>query len=195
MGGDKPKQLMRYRGETLVRRAVQVAQEVPVDQVIVVVGNVADRVIREVQDQGVTVVLNEAWNEGLSTSVRGGLAAVEHDVRGVFIYPADMPLINADMLRELMRRQQAGGRPAAMSEVNGVRGVPVFVTRTVFSGLMIQEGDAGGAQYLRAHLDLVETVHFDDPMLTLDVDSPDDFQRLLENDPDYDPDAAPAASG
>jgi CTP:molybdopterin cytidylyltransferase MocA len=73
-----------------------------------------------------------------------------------------------------------------MSEVGGVRGVPVFITRSLFPALMIQEGDAGGSQYLRAHPDLVEAVHFADPDVMRDVDRPEDYARLLELDPDAD---------
>jgi CTP:molybdopterin cytidylyltransferase MocA len=71
-----------------------------------------------------------------------------------------------------------------MTEAGGVRGVPVFVTRPLFPALMIQEGDVGGAQYLRAHPESVEAVHFGDPDLVRDVDRPEDYSRLLELDPD-----------
>jgi len=74
--------------------------------------------------------------------------------------------------------------PAAVTEAGGVRGVPVFITRSLFPALMIQEGDVGGAQYLRGHPEAVEAVHFDDPDLVRDVDRPEDYTRLLELDPD-----------
>jgi molybdenum cofactor cytidylyltransferase len=143
----------------------------------------------------VTVVLNDQWAEGLSTSLRGGLSAVSHDARGVFVYPADMPRITPEMLRRLAQRQQQSSRPAAMTEINGVRAVPVYVTRSLFPPLMIQEGDSGGAPYLRGHPELVEAVHFDEQELLWDVDRPEDYQRLLELDPDYDPDAPPPLGG
>lgn len=183
MGG-RPKQVLRWRGKSLLRRAIDTAVEVPVEQVIVVLGDRLDEVLPELAGTDVTVVVNEHWAEGLSTSLRGGLAAVAHDARGVFIYPADMPFVTAETLRELARRQQASGRPATMAEVSGVRGVPVYVTRSLFPSLMIQEGDVGGAQYLRAHPEVVEPVPFEDPNLTQDVDRPEDYRRLLESDPD-----------
>lgn len=183
MGGTVPKQLLRFRGQTLVGRAIETARAVPAEQVIVVLGNAADEILPELANTGAVAVVNDHWQEGLSTSLRGGLAAVSTDARGVFIYPADMPLITPDMLRELAQRQQTTGRPATMSEVAGVRGVPVYITRSLLPPLMIQEGDVGGAQYLRAHPELVEPVRFDDPDLLRDVDRPEDYQRLLQLDP------------
>lgn len=180
----QPKQLLKFRGTSLLRRAIDTAFAVPTDQVIVVLGYAADQLIPECKATGATVVLNDQWREGVSTSLRGGLAAVGSDARGVFIYPADMPLVTPEALRELAHRQQVSGRPAAMTEAAGIRGVPVFITRSLFPALMIQEGDIGGAQYLRAHPEAVEAVHFDDPDLVRDVDRPEDYARLLELDPD-----------
>jgi molybdenum cofactor cytidylyltransferase len=180
----QPKQLLKFRGTSLLRRAIDTAQAVPTDQVIVVLGHAADQLLVECKPTNATVVLNDQWMEGVSTSLRGGLAAVSSEARGVFIYPADMPLVTPEALRELAHRQWVSGRPAAMTEAGGVRGVPVFITRSLFPALMIQEGDVGGAQYLRAHPESVEAVHFDDPDLMRDVDRPEDYARLLELDPD-----------
>jgi molybdenum cofactor cytidylyltransferase len=180
----QPKQLLKFRGASLLRRAIETAQAVPAEQVIVVLGSAADQLLPECQATNATVVLNDQWQEGVSTSLRGGLAAVASEARGVFIYPADMPLVTPEALRELAHRQQVSGRPAAMTEAGGVRGVPVFITRSLFPALMIQEGDVGGAQYLRGHPEAVEAVHFDDPDLVRDVDRPEDYARLLELDPD-----------
>jgi molybdenum cofactor cytidylyltransferase len=180
----QPKQLLKFRGTSLLRRAIDTALAVPADQVIVVLGYAADQLLPECEATSATVVLNDQWTEGVSTSLRGGLAAVSSDARGVFIYPADMPLLTPEALRELAHRQQVSGRPAAMTEAGGVRGVPVFITRSLFPALMIQEGDVGGAQYLRGHPESVEAVHFDDADLVRDVDRPEDYARLLELDPD-----------
>lgn len=180
----QPKQLLKFRGTSLLRRAIDTAQAAGAEQVIVVLGSFADKLLPEVEGTSATVVLNDQWMEGVSTSLRGGLAAVGSDARGVFIFPADMPLLTPHVLKELARRQQVSGRPAAMTEAAGIRGVPVFITRSLFPALMIQEGDVGGAQYLRAHPESVEAVRFDDPDLVRDVDRPEDYARLLELDPD-----------
>lgn len=180
----QPKQLLKFRGTSLLRRAIDTALAVPTEQVIVVLGHAADQLLPECTATSATVVLNDQWMEGVSTSLRGGLAAVSSDARGVFIYPADMPLVTPEALRELAHRQQVSGRPAAVTDAGGVRGVPVFITRSLFPALMIQEGDVGGAQYLRGHPEAVEAVHFDDPDLVRDVDRPEDYARLLELDPD-----------
>ncbi|MBV9545250.1 MAG: nucleotidyltransferase family protein [Chloroflexi bacterium] len=180
----QPKQLLKFRGTSLLRRAIDTALAVPTEQVIVVLGHAADALLPEVGATSATVVINGQWTEGVSTSLRGGLAAVSPEARGVFIYPADMPMVTPQALRELAHRQQVSGRPAAMSESRGVRGVPVFITRSLFPSLMIQEGDIGGAQYLRAHPESVEAVHFEDADIMRDVDRPEDYSRLLELDPD-----------
>src|SRR5437764_3135545 len=159
----QPKQLLKFLWTSLLRRAIQTALDVPADQVIVVLGYAADQLLAEVESTSATVVLNDQWMEGVSTSLRGGLAAVASEARGVFIYPADMPLLTPEALRELAHRQQVSGRPAAVTDAGGVRGVPVFITRSLFPAVMIQEGDVGGAQYLRGHREAVEADRFAAP--------------------------------
>src|SRR5579872_1452496 len=110
----QPKQLLKFRGTSLLRRAIDTAVAVPTEQVIVVLGHAADRLMPECQSTGATVVLNEHWAEGVSTSLRGGLAAVSSEARGVFVYPADMPLVTPEALRELAHRQQVRDRKSVV---------------------------------------------------------------------------------
>ena len=79
----RPKQLLKFRGTSLLRRAIDTAVAVPADQVIVVLGHAADQLMLECEQTGATVVLNDQWAEGVSTSLRGGLVAVssEADLR------------------------------------------------------------------------------------------------------------------
>src|SRR5579859_8277692 len=109
----QPKQLLKFRGMSLLRRAIETALAVPADQVIVVLGHASAQLMSECHATPAMVVINDQWAEGVSTSLRGGLAAVSSDARGVFIYPADMPLVTPEALRELAHRQQVSGRSAA----------------------------------------------------------------------------------
>src|ERR1700687_5773894 len=127
----QPKQLLKFRGTSLLRRAIDTALAVPADQVIVVLGYAADKLMLECAATSATVVLNDQWMEGGSPSLRGALAAVSSDARGVFIYPADMPLVTPEALRELAHRQQVSGRPAAMTDAGGIGGGPGVISRSL----------------------------------------------------------------
>src|SRR5919206_151972 len=78
----QPKQLLKFRGTSLLRRAIDTALAVPADQVIVVLGHAADKLLPECEATTATVVLNDQWHEGVSTSLRGGLAAVSSEAAG-----------------------------------------------------------------------------------------------------------------
>ena len=71
----QPKQLLQFRGTSLLRRAIDTAFAVPTDQVIVVLGYAADQLLLEVEATNATIVLNDQWRDGVSTSLRGGLSA------------------------------------------------------------------------------------------------------------------------
>src|SRR5260370_606511 len=106
----QPKQLLKFRGTSLLRRAIDTALAVPADQVIVVLGHAVDQLLPECEATSATDVLNDQWMEGVSTSLRGGLAAVSSDARGVFIYPAQMPLVQPEA-----RRHEDRDRPSCRS--------------------------------------------------------------------------------
>mgnify|MGYP001104285211 CR=1 FL=1 len=66
----QPKQLLTFRGTSLLRRAIDTALAAGAEQVIVVLGHAADRLLPEVEATTATIVLNDQWMEGVSTSLR-----------------------------------------------------------------------------------------------------------------------------
>ena len=69
----KPKQLLEYRGKTLLGHAVNEAINAQADAVIVILGKNADLLGKEVNQEKVHVVINKDWEEGMASSVRLGL--------------------------------------------------------------------------------------------------------------------------
>ena len=69
------KQLQRYNGEILVRRAVKAAKDCGATQVILVTGANAEAVEKAVNDfESLQIVRNASWIRGLSSSIATGTA-------------------------------------------------------------------------------------------------------------------------
>jgi len=94
-----PKQLLEFRGETLVRRAAKAALESVCDRVVVVVGSHEMRY--EIDDLPVSVVENKNWQSGISSSIRAGLEQISSQ-DGVVITLCDQPFMTAAVLNELI---------------------------------------------------------------------------------------------
>lgn len=140
----EPKQLIVINGETLLERAVRTAREAGCVPVVVVLGANAER-IREQCDLGDAVaVVNEAWEEGMASSIRIGVDAL-YGAEGVVLMTCDQPAVTADHLRTLM-----GSGEVTASAYAGRRGVPAYFPANSVSELMQLRGDAGARELVRS---------------------------------------------
>jgi molybdenum cofactor cytidylyltransferase len=172
------KLLKPFRGKTLLRHAVDAAKEVVAGQVIVVTGAWRDAVERELADSDVQFIHNDAFSDGMASSIRKGLEVLlsVSPTDGCFILVADQPFVDAALLKRLLLRQESTRLPIVASHYDDVVGTPVLFHRSVFPALMSLQGDKGARALLQEHPDRVATVLFPDG--AVDIDTPEDYERL-----------------
>ncbi len=180
----EPKQLLCYNGETLLRRAVRTALDSKCRPVIVVLGAHANALRAEIADTQAHVAINPAWHEGLSSSIRCGIAALEAITAGsaqaTVLMLCDQPFIAASVVNRLLETYAATGSPLVASEyeVEGerTRGVPALFSRTLFHELMKLRGQEGAKRVIAQYaLDAVVIAAHE---AAFDVDTPHDYQLL-----------------
>lgn len=140
----RPKQLVTFEGEALLQRAVRVAREAGCAPVVVVLGARAEEIEAAVPLEGVRVVRNPEWDEGMASSIRVGVRALG-EPEGVLVMACDMPLVSAEHVKALM----AARGVAASGYADGRRGVPAVFPKDVFGELMSLRGDVGAREMLR----------------------------------------------
>ena len=177
----RPKQLLPFRGRTLLRHAVEVALEAGCDPVVVVLGAAADRVTLELAGLPVTAVVNPDWATGPGTSVRTGVAALPDAVDATLFLLADQPLVDAEHLRSLGDAHAATGLPMAASGYAGSAGVPALFARECFPDLFALDPAAGAKQLLARDPERVAVVSF--PAGAIDLDTPADYERWATPSP------------
>ena len=149
----RPKQLLEIEGESLLRRAARTAIDAGLRRVLVVLGAEAARIRPTIEDLDAGIVLNPDWAEGMASSLRAGMAAVERDLpdaRGVIVMTADQPWLPAAQLRCIDAAQRAGGASIVASDYGDHLGPPAFFGRRHFPALMALRGDTGARELLRA---------------------------------------------
>ena len=174
----RPKQLLAYGGQTLVRHAAKAALESVCDRVVVVIGSRTDQVRRELDDLPVEAVENRSWQSGMSSSIRAGLEALTstNDVDAVVIMLCDQPFVSADVLNQLVTTHRHTGKSIIASTYGTTRGVPALFSRTLFTELMSLTADEGARRIIAAHPEDVATVSF--PQGAVDIDTPHDLEHL-----------------
>ena len=172
----QPKQQLRFRGSTLLRRAVTAAAAVCPDRVTVVLGPHAGELEASMRGLAAGVVINPDWRQGLSASLRSGLGAVPEDCGAVLITLCDQPLVGSRQLSGLVARWRVEPGRIAASAYADTLGVPAVFPRALFGELAGLEGDRGARSLLRRHAEQVQAVPV--PEAACDVDTPADLKAL-----------------
>ncbi|AWK86982.1 NTP transferase domain-containing protein [Azospirillum thermophilum] len=178
MGGTN-KLLAEVEGRPLVARTVDAVLASQAVQVIVVTGHQGEAVGAALADRRVTLVHNPSFAEGLSSSLRAGLAAVPGDADGVVVCLGDMPLVSAAVIDRLIAAYNPlEGRAICIPTIQGKQGNPVLWDRGFFAEMAALSGDAGAKRLIGAHADRLCEVPVDDAGVLFDVDTPDLLAQL-----------------
>jgi molybdenum cofactor cytidylyltransferase len=173
------KQLLPYRGGTLLEHCIQEARSAGFDPVIVVVGAEADAVRARIAQYPVEIVENSDWARGMGTSVVAGVRAVERlgtESAGVALLLADQPLVTAAHLAAMRAALAQTSATAIAAEYNGTLGVPALFKRAMLPQLAALAPEAGARGLLRDAG--MEVIAFPLPAAASDIDTPEDFAAL-----------------
>lgn len=178
----KPKQLLDWKGQPFVRAVTCTALEAGLDPVIVVTGANRENVAAAILNLNVKVVINEDWAEGQGSSIKKGLQVLNfgnHVGAAIFLL-VDQPQVTASILRALIEKHAYGLYPIVAPMVIDRRANPVLFDRVTFPDLLELEGDVGGRAIMHKHR--VEYLPWHDDRLLLDVDTPEQYQRLISDE-------------
>jgi xanthine/CO dehydrogenase XdhC/CoxF family maturation factor/CTP:molybdopterin cytidylyltransferase MocA len=179
----RPKQLVEIEGQSLVRRAAEAALAAGTGSVHVVVGAEVAGVRGELMGLPVDLVINDAWREGVASSIRTAIDSIERRERPVetlILMLCDQPGVSGDVLRRLLDAYRATRAPVVASRYPEGPGVPALFHADLFPALKTLNGDVGARQLIR-HLDRdVVTIPF---ALPEDIDTPADLMRSVRSVP------------
>lgn len=180
----RPKQLIQWGGKSLLRQAAEAAVSSGAAPVMVVLGKDSDRLAPELAGLAVTPVVNPDWQQGMGSSLRCGVEALQRETpqaAAVLLMVCDQARITAAHLKHLWDRHFATGKVVAVR--HGDRpGVPAIFPAQYMPELARITGDQG-ARSLLGKLSEGEIDLFDLPEAGFDLDTPEDLLRLAEGGP------------
>jgi molybdenum cofactor cytidylyltransferase len=178
MGGSN-KLLAEIAGLPLVRIAAEQALASRARPVIVVTGHQRERVEAALAGLDVTFVHNPDYAEGMSTSVKAGIAAVPADADGAIVCLGDMPQVDATLIDRLLAAfDPEKGALAVVPTMDGKRGNPVVWSRRFFPELAELGGDVGARHLIASYPEAVAEVAVAGRGALVDVDTPDALKAL-----------------
>lgn len=160
-------------GKPMVRHAAEAALASAARPVIAVTGHQRGEVEAALKDLKLTFVHNPHYAQGLSTSMKAGLAALPSDIDGAVVLLGDMPRINAAEIDKLITGfNPVEGRAIVVPTRKGKRGNPVLLGKQLFLELARVEGDSGAREVIANHPDLVAEMEMDGDGVLTDIDTP-----------------------
>lgn len=176
-----PKQLLNYKGKSLLQHSVHEAMQTTMRPIVVVIGANKEIIKKELRGLDVEVAENERWAQGMSGSLHCGLAAakkVNKHFDGIIFMVSDQPFVSVSLLNNLLKTQQETGLPMIASDYGDKLGTPVLFHKSFFSELMKLSGDAGARKLIEQNPDMVATVAF--LKGNIDIDTKEDYEALLQ---------------
>jgi molybdenum cofactor cytidylyltransferase len=171
----RPKTLARLHGVSLLRRALNLASSLGTERISVVVPRNAARYRVEAGGIKVRWAVNSRRAQGLSSSVRRGIAQARYS-SAVLLMPADLIQLKSRELRRLVRRWQSAPRRLIARRIGLAGATPLILPRWLYPRVLTLTGDVG-LRELVEQLPADRRVLVEMPSAAQDVDTPQDLKN------------------
>jgi molybdenum cofactor cytidylyltransferase len=149
-----------------------------------VLGHEAPQVDAALQAERWFLTIHNPWYvDGMSASLKIGLAATPKDVDGAIILLGDQPHVTAEIINAMIAESAREPDAIIAASYQGRRGNPVLFPRQYFAELEAITGDEGGRSVLTRYPERVRLLEIDDALAGFDVDTPEEYQALLFEQP------------
>jgi molybdenum cofactor cytidylyltransferase len=175
------KQLLRLGESTVLGQTLENVRRAGVDEIVLVLGSSAEAIRQQLSIspiEGLKVVVNQAYERGMASSLREGLSALDPHIDAALIVLADQPFILPETLDRIVDRHRRSRAQIVIPSYKGFRGNPVLLDRSVFPEVMALDGDMGCRAIFGSHLEGIVKVEVEDVGILLDIDNKDDYERL-----------------
>lgn len=175
------KQLVEFKGKSLLQHTIDASNSLAFDTKVLVLGARFNAINEKINTKNFEIVMNENWEEGMSTSIREGLLSSQKqkkDLDHILILLSDQPFVSRKRIEELIQVQLESNSPATFSEYGGNIGVPAIFSAEVFLHLKRLKGDEGAKKLIYEKKFDFQTVKFEKG--NFDVDTTEDVELLKQ---------------
>lgn len=181
-----PKLLLPLGETTIIGRVLSVLRRPEIDQAVVVVRPDDESLRAAAKAGGAVVVQPNPPPDEMRNSVEHALRHImehfqPHDDDAWLLSPADHPLLDSSVLDALLQRWSDGDCRILIPTHAGRRGHPVLFRWDLAREVFALPADVGLNQLVRQHADEVTTLSIDNPAILQDLDTPEDYERLLSH--------------
>jgi len=173
------KALLPVHGITFLEKILENLDQPEIGETFVILGSGVDEIHRAVNPGKAKFLINEDWRSGQLGSLRVGVSHLSQESEAVLFTPVDHPLVERSTYRKLIdfwRSQRAG---IVVPTYRGRKGHPALFPRRVYGALLNDELFGGARDILDREQESVSYVEVSDPGVVQDIDTLEDFRRLI----------------
>lgn len=170
-------------GKPVIAQVLDQLQQSTLGEIIIITGHQRKQIEQQLHGPNQHAVFNPDFENGMSTSIRAGMAALPETVQAAVICQGDMPFVSANVINQLINAHIENPAKVIAPAFMGKRGNPLLWPRRLFPVLESLEGDCGARQVLKKFNDEILKLDVDNIGILLDIDSPEAlqyFKDLLE---------------
>jgi molybdenum cofactor cytidylyltransferase len=175
----RPKQLLAYKGKTLLQHAIDSAKETDARHILVVLGSGKELIENQIDDHEIHSLENPDWQSGLASSIAAGikeLKVVSPNIDAVLLMVCDQPFADASVLKSLVTKQTESGNAIVGCTYDDTKGIPALFHSSFFAELLALQGDTGAKKLFDKYKEVTSFVSFTDG--GIDIDTSEDYKNL-----------------
>lgn len=177
----KPKQSLPFGSTTLLGSVITTTSRSRLAEIILVLSHMTAQLEPAHELPAVKRVINHAPEDGLSSSLKLGIAAVSPASNGALVLMSDQPHVGVELIDYLVEEFERSRPGALVPLYHGERGSPVLLGRPFWRVIERLHGDVGARELLREHPELVRTVEVGHLGRLGDIDTPEQYAELLRS--------------
>ncbi|TSA48520.1 MAG: molybdenum cofactor cytidylyltransferase [Deltaproteobacteria bacterium] len=177
----RPKQMLAWQGKTLLRHVLENLIHSNADEIILVLGHEAEAIRKSLTEFQIKIVINPDYQQGMASSLRQGLLAMNPTSEAFLVLLADQPGIGPEIMNHMIREfQQANPKRGIVRPVyRGLRGHPVLISVRYLQEALQLRGDVGARQILMNHPEDILEIDVDQDGILKDIDTPEEYQKYM----------------
>ncbi len=164
-----------------MQHSLQVAVQSAASPIILITGSNAQTIEKEVHNKEITIIENQDWEEGISSSIRCGLKALQQIMPGAeqaIFMVCDQPFVSASLINQLIEARNNTGKGIIACAYAETIGTPVLCTKNYFPELLTLQGNEGAKKIVMKYKNDLGIITF--PQGEIDIDTWNDYNNLLE---------------
>jgi CTP:molybdopterin cytidylyltransferase MocA len=173
----RSKQLLPLGPKPVIRHCLDSVIDAGIRDIVVVLGADSEAIAAAISSLPVRTIINDDPASDMAASVRLGLRAIAPASTGVLICLSDHPLVSPGTIAACMAIHHAHPEAVIIPSYQGRRGHPTLFPRAVIEDIVHR---ANLRQVIAAHAEKVRLAEVDDEGVVLDLDTPDDYERIKE---------------